>query len=53
MVEKSGETVVRADGKRMGRGNGPDLRIGRTHIDGPTEDTGAGVPRRPGGFGRV
>ncbi|WP_155888446.1 hypothetical protein [Inquilinus limosus] len=53
MVEKSGETVVRADGKRMGRGNGPDLRIGRNHIDGPTEHGGAGALRRPCGFGRV
>lgn len=56
MVEKSGETVVHADGKRTTRGNaacGPDLRIGRNKNIGPTEDGEAGTLRRPSGFGRV
>lgn len=56
MVEKSGETVVHADGKRTTHGSaacGPDLRIGRNQNIGPTEDGEAGTLRRPSGFGRV
>jgi hypothetical protein len=57
VVENSAEDVVHTDGMRMARGSiarrGPDLRIGRNRIVGPTGYGGAGTLRRPSGFGRV